>query len=542
MESKPVFIRDDRGINVQYQNQLLYPTVSPQRSVLDRISRLRIDEKTLIFLPSPVLGFGLKELLDKLPSECHILSIEVDQNLMKIFQENAPLNILSDDRLTAVRTEDIAALTATLESIGMNNYRRIQPLYLNRGYHLNKHLYDNMRVALENKLRFYWQNKMTLIRMASLWMRNLIENLALLPSLKCFSVLQTDKPIVVTGAGPSLEEGIAILRRIRSKIVLCAVDTALPVLYQASLIPDFVFVLDSQLANMQDFTPCASIDTRLICDLTTHPTIMRKFHSKTYLYASRFFPLAIFDRMQQFTILPTVFPPLGSVGVAAVYAALKMTSGPILITGLDFSYRRGFTHAKGTPFHLHLLLSSQRVDPLDNTSYRLLQKRPLLWQIDACGNKILSDLILTSYAHGLSEIIKDAGRVYYMGNPGMPVGAPQITTEAQLTPLLTASTHSVDESSSHGYKEKDVVEFIENEKRLLMRTRNMITSTLNDRESEKHLLSQYEKSLLEDVAYAYLSFPDQIPITKYERSLFKRALVSTTFFLTRLDRTLHFFK
>lgn len=537
MESKPILVDNENCINVRYQNLLLYPTINPLQSVLRRVSRLEVIDKTLIFIPSPVLGYGIRELLNKLPPESHILCVEVDQPLMKLFQENAATAILSDPRFTAIRTENIPALLRTVESLELSKFRRIQPLYLSKGYHLHKDIYDEMRDGLESRLRLYWQNKMTLIRMASLWMRNFFDNLALMPYLNCLSILHTDAPVLVTGAGPSLEESLSLIRKIRDKVVLCAVDTSLPVLYQESLIPDFVFVLESQLANVQDFTPCASIDSRLICDLTTHPTILRKFRDKLYLYSSRFHPLSIFSRLSKYSILPAVFPPLGSVGVAAVYAALSMTTGPVFMTGLDFSYPRGETHARGTPFHIHMLLSSNRKNPLGNTSYQLLQKRPLLWKTDKYGRRLLSDLILISYAQGLRDLIKEFDRVYYIGKPGIPAGACQISSNAQLTSLLSTSHPVVKESYQSEFQIKDVVAFIENEKHLLKRSHTMISSTLHNQSQKERPLTQSERNILEDVAYIYLAFPDQNPVQNFERSFFKRSLVSTTYFLSRLERT-----
>ena len=60
-----------------------------------------------------------------------------------------------------------------------------------------------------------------------LWIKNTIKNLKDLKYAKPFEMLKTDKPVVVVGAGESIESVIINLQRLRNSLFILCVDTAL---------------------------------------------------------------------------------------------------------------------------------------------------------------------------------------------------------------------------------------------------------------------------------------------------------------------------
>ena len=70
-------------------------------------------------------------------------------------------------------------------------------------------------------------------------------------------------------------------------------------------------------------------------------------------YTTKFCESYFLSEMIKNKLLTDVIPPLGSVGLSAVETALKIRQDenvPVYITGMDFSYSIGQTHAKGS-FH-----------------------------------------------------------------------------------------------------------------------------------------------------------------------------------------------
>lgn len=60
------------------------------------------------------------------------------------------------------------------------------------------------------------------------------------------------KPVLVVGAGESLEYCISDIKKHRESILILAVDTALSVLDLHHIKPDFIVAVDSQFYNFYD--------------------------------------------------------------------------------------------------------------------------------------------------------------------------------------------------------------------------------------------------------------------------------------------------
>ncbi len=527
----PLLEDTGRGFTIFYKGKHLYSPRKPYESAVNRVKRLSIPadiagneikktllaEKSLIFIPAIGLAYGFKELLEILPAESHILCIEADQKLMALAftQEFAP--IPTDPRLTIVRTADPAGAVKTLREIGTDKFRRLIPLYLSGGFHLYREIYNNLQRSLEEEIRRFWQNKITLINMADLWVKNLFENLLSLPQARDIGVLKTAKTILVIGAGPSLEETITLLRNYRAGCILLAVDTALPVLLAHRIVPDYIFALEAQIANLQDFIPYAADSSSripLICDITSNPGVVRLFSPNVFFFSSHFFPLRLFQRLQEKELLPTPFPALGSVGVAAVYAAINITSGPVLVAGLDFSFPCYKTHARGSPVNLAMLHRAGRLTPVGLTSYEQVLSRPLLRLKGKGGGEVVTDLVLQSYSVQLKEHLNNLNRVYDLGRQGLPFGARSINSEKELIEILkkpykgNGQTGKDKLSTIKAFPASSIDKLLRGEIHRLEVIIEGIKTNLNHVDVEDFLEQERLIPLLEELNYLYLHFPE----------------------------------
>lgn len=83
-------------------------------------------------------------------------------------------------------------------------------------------------------------------------------------------VWESDIPVVIVGAGPSLKQEIAVLKRIRERAFVFAVDSALPYLLEHDIIPDAFFCAEAD-KPMQFFENSKVKEIPLFCKLgTTH--------------------------------------------------------------------------------------------------------------------------------------------------------------------------------------------------------------------------------------------------------------------------------
>jgi hypothetical protein len=338
---------------------------------------------------------------------------------------------------------------------------------------------------------------------------------------------------VVAGAGPSLEEAIPALHAIRADVVLVAVDTALPRLATEGLLPDVAVALEAQVANLRDFLPPPS-QTLLACELSSLPSAARLFGSRVCFFSSEFAPLRLFSRMAGARILPCPFPALGSVGVAAVNAALHMTTGDVYLAGLDFSFPRSLTHARGTPYHLSALEQSSRLSPPDMPSFHALAARRRVRTADKNGHAVFSDSVLMSYRDGLRNVIGRAGsRICDMSPGGLDLGAPRIAGSELMERVRGARDRGMPLSIGAGplCSADKARSFIRAEREALLHGSRLLRDALHSGALSPECLSFVQES-----DYTWVHFPDSQGWHAGDKGFLARVNAASQYYAERLGR------
>ena len=527
----PLLIETGEGRTLLWRGLSFYPPGNPLEYARRKARFFSPPPRSLVFVPSVGLGHGLSDLLQRLPEGCAILCLEVFQDVMAVaLSQDLP----ADPRLTIVRTADPAGAAAALESMGIHRFRRVVELPLSAGYRLAPELYAQCRRRLEEEVRRYWQNRLTLIALGSLQVSNVLLNLSLLPGAHDLSALSTARPVVVAGAGPSLDECIPAMTRLRRGFVLAAVDTAFASLAARGIFPDIVVALEAQLVNMQDFLPFRSDSAVLACDLSSHPAVNRLFAQRLYYFSSRFAPLHLFDRLEQAQLHPALFPALGSVGVAAVHAGLQIGSGDVFLTGLDLSFPGSRTHARGSPYHLAMLNGSSRIRPVGQDAFQALAARVLQQIPDKRGGVVATDTVLKSYRDGVASVVRDASaRVMDFGPLGLDLGVRQVSMGEWEDRLACGSLPAarLEIDTRKAFPRDRVREFMETERDLLARAIDVL------RESAVAGGASDEcRALLREIDYTWVHFPDPPGLENPDRSFLTRARVAAGHYARRLDR------
>ena len=175
--------------------------------------------------------------------------------------------------------------------------------------------------------------------------------------------------------------------------------------------------LEGQHANIFDFF--GHLDLPLICDLTGTPTLLHQHKGPVSFILSRFARISLFDRLDEADIQIPGIPPLGSVGIAALHAALMLTPGPVYFTGLDFSFQPGKTHARSTPPLFRSLNDSCRIQPLLNFNHGF--DPPVTRRTGKRGEPVLTTPNLEGYAAMVSRL-DNRERLVDSGQSGLPPG------------------------------------------------------------------------------------------------------------------------
>jgi hypothetical protein len=426
---------------------------------------LALRGRTLYYCPSPLFGYGLNLILNRLPSDSFVLCVETDEQLYAFSLSFFDEKLLSHPRLRFVRTDDPARLCAYVEDTwGKRAFRRVETIKLSGGWRLFPQIYNALAEALEQNIATEWGNAMTLIRLGRRYSRNTIRNLGLLAGARSVRALFFDKPILVLGAGPSLDPALDTITAyfggalntpradelsqpcLRPFAIICA-DTCLPSLYERNIKPDLVIALESQHWNLRDFIGLDRWKIPLAMDLSSLSAHRNILGGEVYLFTSFWSSLSLFERLNAAGLLPAPIPPLGSVGLSAAALALELSAGKVITCGLDFSFSLDRFHARSSPGHLEKLRRQNRFRSLLNGEAAF--RKGTFKTLAKNGGRVYSDPGLKSYRDLFEQEFAGngprgsgagkAGRLFDIGGTGLPLGIPVLSQEEALAALRSSA-------------------------------------------------------------------------------------------------------
>ena len=354
-----------------------------------QIASLQIPDSTLILCFSPVLGYGLKELVEKLPASSYILALECDQMLMRFSLEHCDFSPFAQQRFSYIRTDSIAEVLKKIETLPVFPFKKCIALSCSGGVQLNQTFYDEVCLYADEVISRFWKNRITLMHLGRNYAHNTFRNLLSLarslarssarqmtgsltrslaslsasspaessvwggPSSKSnFRLLTGDerirKPLLVAGAGPSLDTARDFIIKNRNSFFLLAVDAAAAALLP-DIQPDAIVLVESQYWIDSAFIGLHKYGIPVFADLTASPRALQACGGNIYFFCTEYARLRYLERLYQ-TLRPLILPPMGSVGLTAIQLALVLAAPhlPVLHTGLDFAWQNGLTHAAGS--------------------------------------------------------------------------------------------------------------------------------------------------------------------------------------------------
>ena len=424
-DEKPLLIQTSRGFSVLYRNKYLYSKYNPQAAIIAQIASLQIPNSTLILCLSPVLGYGLKELTEKLPASSYILALECDQMLMRFSLDHCDFSPFAQQRFSYIRTDSVAEVLKKIESLPLFPFKKCLVLSCSGGVQLNQVFYDEVRLYADEVISRFWKNRITLMHLGRNYAHNTFRNLLSLarslaksparqmtgsltrslvrspesspaessvwcvPSSKNrFRLLTGDerirKPLLVAGAGPSLDTARDFIIKNRNSFFLLTVDAAAAALLP-DIRPDAIVLVESQYWIDSAFIGLRKYGIPVFADLTAAPRALQACDGNVYFFCTEYARLKYLERLYQ-TLQPLILPPMGSVGLTALQLALALGAPhlPVLHTGLDFAWQNGLTHAAGSspikklfaeinrtesPYKLSVSTGMQRISGKQRLSY-----------------------------------------------------------------------------------------------------------------------------------------------------------------------------
>ena len=170
-------IETPQGFSVSYKDHLLYSKYNPSKSIISTIENLQLLPGTIILCCSPVLAYGITELLNKLPENCLIILCEAEQALADFSTAERIYNN-SDKRILSCHPEKLNELPLSIYDLANTGlYKRVIKIDMSAGVQFNKEFYDRLFAACSDSVMTFWKNRITLTRFGRRYSKNLFENL-----------------------------------------------------------------------------------------------------------------------------------------------------------------------------------------------------------------------------------------------------------------------------------------------------------------------------------------------------------------------------
>lgn len=523
----PLLIDTGRGFSVFYNNRHLYSHAEPEERAILRSNQTPIQSDTLYIISSPLLFYGVKEILERIPSDSHLICFEYSDPLHELSKKNLPDYISNSNRCSFIKSTDPWDIFSIVDKLGIWNFRRVRAINLTGGYSLNASVYRNILNNIDIHIQEYWKNRMTLIHMGPLWIKNIFLNLYKIHMDNNLCICKhpsTEYPILVTGAGESIESSIKFIKEKRNFIKILAVDTSVSVLVENGIQPDYIIAVDAQIYNFYDFMEVKNSKIPLFFDITGYTGIPSVMKGSLYPFVSNFADTKLLKRLDDHNLLPVKLPALGSVGLTAIYLALKITKNKVFYTGLDFAYKIGKSHANGSPRNLAELTVTDRLNPMEQPG--IYYARPLIHNKDKNGTDCTTDLILASYAELMNNNFKETERLFDIGSIGLSSGG-KVTKTANIILNKQNNKDIFTEELNTTIKINNFLEFVTKELALISDLYESVYKYLSGESNEKKVIL----FLLEEVDYIYLHFPDKSPEPNLDPGFLKRILVSCGYYM-----------
>ena len=505
-------IQTPQGCSVSYKEHLLYSKYNPKKNIITAIEQQTILPGTIILCCSPLLGYGLCELLAKLPENCLIVLCEAEQSLFD-FTEKENTLIFNDERILNCKPENLKELPVALyEKAVSGKFKRVIRIDFSAGVQFHQDFYNQIFSACSDSVMTFWKNRITLTKFGRRYSKNLFENLKYLSDSKPITDFfeAIEKPILVLGAGQSTQ---TFLQKNKIKkddfYILCA-DTAFVPLLKNHIKPDGVFIEEAQSVITKAFIGCSLnnadfSETQIFAGLSSIPNLCHIAKAQNFSYFFTEYTKACFlDELQQKSFMPPANSPFGSVGLTAVYYALKFRKNesiPVYVCGLDFSYSIGITHTKNALAHILRLSSANRLIPIENYAAAFSNGTTYAKEKSGTGNIFVTTPTLQTYAQMFNNLFLGSKNLYDAGESGIPLAI------LKGTPLLQNSkveNHILKNTFSENQK-KELKEYLQNEKKSLEYLKNLLTGKTDLKGSK--LIEEITK-IAECKEYLFLHFAD----------------------------------
>lgn len=294
-------------------------------------------------------GLHLLALLERMPETGLIFCGEPDVGKFRAFLDtDAAVRLLEDERvLFGVGALD-DLFFRSLASFSVLEYSNAEPLIFAPLFVEAEAFYSDFFLEFARQLEMWRKMFGTNLTQSGLWQRNSLRNMRALVGRSdpiAFQGFFEGVPLIMAGAGPSLDESLDFLRWAQDRAVIVAGNSSIRSLVRGGVRPHFVLAADPNPTTDSGFVDVDLGDTVLLCPFMVYPGVVERFGvnvsawSFGNLAASHFRELSGVKRQ-------SFFSEQGTVSACAFDLAVILGSPAVFFVGQDLCARAdGKLHA-----------------------------------------------------------------------------------------------------------------------------------------------------------------------------------------------------
>lgn len=308
----------------------LYSKYDPVKEAKAFIEKETDSTKAIYLLIGLGLGYHLEALLNKSTSQ-RIYVYCINRSEENLFNEYGNSELLNDERVNIVTMEQIPSIIST------DKVQVILPLQWMKVMREDHPLFAVLEDIKTRQMSFS-ASKVELDRNFHL---NIVNGD---PSISSWERTSISVGACLISAGPSLNEGIDLLKKIQKDFFVISVGSALKVLLNEFIIPDAVIITDPSPNVMKQIDGTNYKGPLFYLSTANHQMTQLHHFKRFIIYQKGFEAAEIYAKNTKAPLLETG----GSVATTALSLLEYMGFQEVYLFGQDLGFREGKTHAEGS--------------------------------------------------------------------------------------------------------------------------------------------------------------------------------------------------
>ena len=318
----------------------LHSKYSPIKEAERYYKDFKVKYGTLVICFGFSLSYYIDELAKKINRSDNIIVYEPDKELFDIVMKNIDIShIISNENIRIIF--NLNYIKMGLLGRPVDKKVEIAPIY-EKIY--EKEIIEFLK-QVKNSIDTDLISVSTKESFKTEWTRNNFGNIdSILNSYNIydFKDIFKDKPIVVVGAGPSLNKNVHLLKEIEGKVCIICAFSAAKVLEKQGIKPNFLVTVDSKQYGLEEYE--ANIPLLYIKEARKELLEKHKSEKLFCLSIDELFLINILDLEEKISFIPMS----GTVASFAAGTARHFGASEIILIGQDFSWTKEKAHADGT--------------------------------------------------------------------------------------------------------------------------------------------------------------------------------------------------